>query len=114
MEKVDIMEKKTEAEKLPLRSLHDFLVEIESEWNRFRTGSLFSIIILVFMILLFIRGYLFRTLRNSLPFERLFAFLFLGLLFYTTYVSWRQYKFYEKWEKRIGLILHLEQELLGE
>jgi hypothetical protein len=109
-----MMEKREDEEKLPLRSLHDFLLEIDSEWNRFRTGSLLSFIIMLLMLLLFIRGYLTQTLRQGLPSERFFAFLFAGLLVYSTYTSWRQYNFYKRWEKRIGLILHLEQELLGD
>ena len=72
----EIQSKREDEEKLPLRSLHDFLLEIDSEWNRFRTGSLLSFIIMLLMLLLFIRGYLTQTLRHGLPSERFFAFLF--------------------------------------
>jgi hypothetical protein len=98
------MEKKER--KLPLRSLHDFLFEIYDEWNRFKTGSLLSFI---FTLLLFI-----LSLRQTLQTQKLFSLLFTVLLLYTTYSSWKQYSFYRKWEKRIGLLLHLEAELLGD
>jgi hypothetical protein len=92
--------------KLPLRSLHDFLFEIDNEWNRFRTGSMLSFIISLLLFLL--------SLRQTLQTQKLFSLLFTVLLIYTTYSSWRQFTFYRKWEKRIGLILHLEEELLGD
>jgi hypothetical protein len=98
------MEKKEK--KLPLRSLHDFLFEIDNEWNRFKTGSMLSFIISLLLLIL--------SLRQTLQTQKLLSTLFTILLLYTTYSSWRQYSFYRKWEKRIGLILHLEEELIGD
>lgn len=98
------MEKKER--KLPLRSLHDFLFEIDNEWNRFKTVSMLSFIISLLLFIL--------SLRQTLQTQKVFSTLFTVLLLYTTYSSWKQYTFYRKWEKRIGLILHLEEELLGE
>jgi len=98
------MEKKDS--KLPLRSLHDFLFEIDNEWNRFKTGSMLSFIISLLLFVL--------SLRQTFQTQKLFSLLFTVLLFYTTYSSWRQYSFYRKWERRMGLLLHLEEELLGD
>lgn len=91
---------------LPLRSLHDFLFEIDNEWNRFKTGSMLSFIISLLLFIL--------SLRQTLQTQKLFSLLFTVLLLYTTYSSWRQYSFYRKWERRMGLLLHLEEELLGD
>jgi hypothetical protein len=92
--------------KLPIRSLHDFLFEIDNEWNRFKTVSMLSFVISLLLFIL--------SLRQTLQTQKLFSTLFTILLTYTTYSSWKQYTFYRKWEKRIGLILHLEEELLGQ
>lgn len=95
-----------EEKKLPLRSLHDFLFEIDKEWNRFKTGSMLSFIFLLILFLL--------SLRQTFASRKLFNLLFTLVLLYTTYASWRQYAFYRKWERRLGLLLHLEEELLGD
>jgi hypothetical protein len=35
-------------------------------------------------------------------------------LFYSVYLAFRQYRFYQRWERRIALLLHLEEELLDQ
>ena len=83
---------------LPLRSLHDFLFEIESEWTSFRTGSLLSLISTGMLFILFIPRYLLITLRQGRPFDKMFALVFSFLLLYSSYSSWKQHKFYQKWD----------------
>ena len=95
-----------EDKKLPLRSLHDFLFDIDKEWSRFKNGSMLSF---VFMLILFL-----MSLKQTFQTMKLFNLLFTVLLFYTAYSTWRQYSFYRRWERRLGLILHLEEELLGD
>lgn len=107
-------EKEREEASLPLRSIHDFLFEIESEWSSFRTGSLLSLITTILLFLIFLPRYFLVTLRQGGPLDKLVAVTIAGLLVYSAYTSWRQHKFYQRWEKRLGLLLHLEQELLGE
>ena len=38
-------EKENQEIRYPLRSLHDFLSELDKEWDRFRTGSLIGLIV---------------------------------------------------------------------
>ena len=106
-------EKQREEAQLPLRSIHDFLFEIESEWNSFRTGSLLSLIVNILLFLLFLPRYLLVTLRQGGPFDTVIVLAIGGLLIYSAYMAWKQYKFYQRWEKRIALLIHLEEELLG-
>ncbi|RLI08880.1 hypothetical protein DRO24_00420 [Candidatus Bathyarchaeota archaeon] len=94
---------------LPLRTLHDFLLEIEGEWDRFRTGSLLSLLTTGILILLFIP----RLLREGLIWRVLTLILLVALL-YNAYLAYRQHSFYKRWEKRLGLLIHLEEELLGD
>ncbi|RJS86478.1 hypothetical protein CW701_02300 [Candidatus Bathyarchaeota archaeon] len=94
---------------LPLRTLHDFLLEIEREWDRFRTGSLLSLLTTGILITLFIP----RLLREA-PLWRLFTLILLVALLYNAYLAYRQHSFYRRWERRLGLLIHLEEELLGD
>lgn len=95
-------------EALPLRTLHDFLLEIEREWDRFRTGSLLSLLTTSILILLFIP----RFVREG-PLGRVFSLILLIALLYNAYLAYRQHSFYKRWEKRLGLLIHLEEKLLG-
>jgi hypothetical protein len=107
-------EKDSEEARLPLRGIHDFLFEIDSEWGSFRTGSLLSMVSITLLFIIFMPRYFLVTLRQGGPMDKLFAVAIAGLLIYSAYTSWKQHKFYQKWEKRLGLLLHLEKELLGE
>jgi amino acid permease len=98
---------------LPVRTLHEFLMAISDEWTRFRNGSLLSIITTILLFVLFIPRYFLLTLRQSGRFDTLIALGIISILLYNVYLSYRQHQFYQRWEKRIGLLLHLEEELLG-
>jgi hypothetical protein len=98
---------------LPIRALHDFLTEIEEEWGRFKNGSLLSIIMTILLMLMFLPRYFIVTIRQPGFPDTLIALGIVVTLLYTIYLSYRQHVFYAKWEKRIALLLHLEEELMG-
>jgi len=115
------MDKDEESEHYPLKSLHDFLSELDEEWGKFRTASLIGIVtsgvLIIFLIFRFL-GLLWRIRNLGLRFiEVLDEFIFLVLVAvfvsYEIYLLLRQYKFFAKWERRIGLLLHLEERLMG-
>ena len=108
------MSEEKKARDLPVRSLHDFLIEISNEWTRFRNGSLLSIITTIFLFVLFIPRYFLLTLVTKGRVDTLIALGIIVALLYNVYISYRQHQFYQRWEKRIGLLLHLEEEVLGE
>jgi len=100
--------------KHPVRSLHEFLFEISEAWDRFRTGSLISIIISVLFIIVLVPRLLVLHFRRGDIIE---STIYLGLvvaLAYNLWISWKQHEFYKKWEKRIGLLMATEEELLGD
>ena len=107
-----MVEEKTE-KLYPVKSLHDFLFELDKEWSKFRNGTLIGLIssgflfIVVLWLILIIR-------RLDLG---LGAFLFLvvagAFLGYSIYAMYSQYRFFNKWERRIGLLLHLEEKILA-
>lgn len=114
------MSREEEAESYPLRSLHDFLNELDREWDKFRTASLIGMVTSVALLLFFaIRflGLLIKIRRVGLiGVIDEFAFLILVAAFviYEIFLLLRQYRFFKKWERRVGLLLHLEGRLMGE
>ncbi len=99
---------------LPLRTLHDFLFEIDREWNKFRTGSMVSILTSLLLFVMFFPRFFLVTLKRGGPFEKLLAVAIIVALLYNAYLNYGQHQFYRRWEKRLGLLLHLEEEVLGE
>lgn len=98
----------------PVRSIHDFLFELNREWDKFRAGSLIGVItsgaLLVFFVLRFLR----TAIRQRALVDFIFLIIIVAFLIYSTYALFAQYRFFKRWERRIGLLLHLEEELIGE
>ncbi len=95
----------------PVRSLHDFLYELDREWTKFRNGVIISLItsgiLFVFVVL-----ELFRARRIGLGPIEILAVVFVGVLLgYAIYAMYSQFRFFSRWERRIGLLLHMEDEL---
>ncbi len=107
-------------ESYPLRSLHDFLTELNKEWDRFRTASVVGMatsgILMFFLIIRFLS--LLRAIRRFGLIGVLedLAFLILVGVFVIYEISLLigQYNFFKKWERRVGLLLHLEERLIEE
>ena len=105
-------EEKTE-KPYPVKSLHDFLFELDREWSKFRNGTLLGLVSsgFLFAVVLWLM-LIIRRLDLGLG-----AFLFLVVagvfLGYSIYAMYSQYRFFNKWERRIGLLLHLEEEILA-
>ena len=104
----------SESKLYPVKSLHDFLFELDKEWTKFRNGTLIGLsssailfIVVVFLIL--------RTRHFGLGLV-VFVLLILAaiLLAYAVYAMVAQYRFLNKWERRIGLLLHTEEQMMSE
>ncbi len=115
------MKKDKESESLPLKSLHDFLSELDKEWTKFRTAALIGIItsgmLIVFLIFRFL-NLLWRIRNLGLRFiEVLDEFVFIALVIafvsYEIYLLVGQHKFFARWERRVALLLNLEERLIG-
>ncbi len=95
----------------PVKSLHDFLTELDAEWNRFRTGSLIGLIVscvlLVFSALISL-----GALAEGKVLEFIFMIIIAVFLVYTILALYAQHRFFKRWERRIGLLLHLEENLI--
>jgi hypothetical protein len=109
-----------EKEAYPLKTLHDFLNELDNEWDRFRRAALIGIItsgILLFYLGIRILGILALLRRPNIGlFQILNDVLFLILIFafviYEILLLFGQHKFFKKWEKRVSLLLHLEESIM--
>jgi hypothetical protein len=98
----------------PVKSLHDFLFEIDKELSKFRNGTLISLISsgLLFVVVLWV---LLRIRHLGFGLVDFVLLLFAGILLgYSIYAMYSQYRFFSRWERRIGLLLHMEEELLSE
>ena len=107
------MSEKRDENKYPLRSLHDFLSELDKEWDKFRTGSLIGVIVSSALLLFSIFSLL-AALRNRAPLTFLFKIVIIASLVYTVSALLAQHRFFKRWERRIGLLLHLEEKIISE
>ena len=109
----------------PLRSLHDFLTELDKEWERFRMGAVIGIVtsglLVVFLIVRLliliarIRAIGLRLIGTLDFLQELSFFAIVSIfVFYEIYLLFRQYRFFTRWERRVGLLIHIEERLIGE
>ena len=102
----------------PLKSLHDFLTELDREWDRFRTVSIIGIVtsglLMFFLMIRFIRLIPLIKRVGLIPVldELVFLIFIAVFVIYEISLLFGQYKFFKRWERRIGLLLHLEERLM--
>ncbi|MGD0645089.1 MAG: hypothetical protein ABSA75_09310 [Candidatus Bathyarchaeia archaeon] len=104
----------TEDKHYPVKSLHDFLFELDKEWTKFRNGTLIGLTSsgILFILVVWL---LLRTRHYGLGFIDFVLLVFAGIfLGYSIYAMYSQYRFFNKWERRIGLLLHMEEQILSE
>ena len=107
------MTEKEPEQTFPIKSLHEFLSELDKEWSRFKSGSLVSIFIACALLVgSFFR--LFGPARTGLEVGDLIIFPF--AMVFIPYAIWAivtQYRFFRKWENRMRLLVRLEEELIS-
>jgi len=108
------MTEKREEKSYPVRSLHDFLFELDKEWSKFRTGSLISMVASAALLIFFVLRFLLLAIRHVDVIDIMLLTFVAILLIYSIYAMLVQYRFFNKWERRMGLLLHLEEELMKE
>ena len=114
MSKGKRMSKENSDKVYPVKSLHEFLYALDREWNKFRNGTLISLISSSFLFLVVI-WLILRARHFGLGLVDFILLLFVGVLLgYSIYAMYSQYRFFNRWERRMGLLLHIEEELLAE
>jgi len=107
-------EENKEEKQYPVRSLHDFLFELDKEWSKFRNGTLIGLAssAILFLVVIYL---VLRARHFAYGLVGFVLLIIVGvLLAYSIYAMYSQYRFLSKWERRIGLLLHMEEELLSE
>src|SRR3989304_5535703 len=100
-------------ETFPIKSLHEFLSELDKEWGKFKSASIISIltacVLLAFSIFRFSRSV-------ALGFETDYIVLFpfvIALLSYGIWMMAAQLRFLRKWERRMRVLVNLEEQLIS-
>jgi hypothetical protein len=107
------MEEENKERRLPVRILHEFLFEINEAWNGFRTGSLITMVLSGILIVVLIPRVLVLVRARDFFESLIFLTIIVGLS-YNLWNSWKQHEFYKRWERRIGVLMREEEELLGD
>ena len=103
-----------EPEKIyPVRTLHEFLSELNREWKRFKRGTLATLFFLSILLVAFIPLFI-RAIRFEWD---IFAYIFLiglgAFLIYITRAMVVQYRFFRKWGHRMEQLVSLEEKLMS-
>jgi hypothetical protein len=103
-----------EEKQYPVKSLHDFLFELDKEWTKFRNGTLIGLFSSGILFLLVV-WLLLRTRHFGLGLIDFVLLVFAGIfLGYSIYAMYSQFRFFSRWERRVGLLVHMEEEMLSE
>ena len=109
----------------PIRSLHDFLLDVEKELKKFRRMSIIGAIASLFILIILGRFIHIRFLlaspiirpgiiKGMLLFDLILIVLALTCLFYSIYALLGQNAFLKRWGERFKKLHTLEQKLLNE
>jgi Na+-driven multidrug efflux pump len=98
----------------PVRTIHDFVFEIQKEWGKFKTGALVTILTSSVLLIVFVLVFI-RTIQDGLGVSGIILELLLAaFLLYGLYLMNFQYRFFRKWEKRMNRLSLLEEKLMPE
>ena len=108
------MNEKEPEKKYPVRTLHEFLSELNREWKSFKRGTLATIILLSISLVSFVPLF-FRAIQFEWD---IFVYVFLtgiaAFLIYLTRIMVVQYRFFRKWGHRMEQLVSLEEKLMSE
>jgi hypothetical protein len=113
--KEKIMTEKETENAYPVKTLHEFLSELNREWSRFKRGSLISIFISTMLLIAFVSVFT-RLLGSGFVeiTDVIFAILLMAFLLYSIRLMIVQYRFFRKWEYRMTRLFNLEEKLMPE
>ena len=98
----------------PVKTLHEFLSELNREWSRFKRGALISIFISGMLIIALVSVFI-RSLRNGFEItDIIFTIILLAFLLYSMRLMIIQFRFFRKWEYRMTRLVSLEEKLMAD
>ncbi len=98
----------------PVRTMHEFLYQVEKETNRFKRGAVISILISALMLVVLIAVAYITMQRAFAPSGIILLAVLAGVLFYSIYLMTFQYRFFRRWENRLNRLNMLEEQLMAE
>jgi len=108
------MTKKENEDVYPVRTMHEFLYQVERETNRFKRGAVISILISALMLVLIAVVTYELSPRGFAVSGIILEAVLAGFLVYSIYLMSFQYRFFRKWEKRLNQLSALEAKLMPE
>lgn len=98
----------------PVRTMHEFLAEINQEWRKFERGAVLSLITSSILLVAFALVF-YRTIRTGFEVsDVILELLLLGFVIYSMYLMSVQYRFLRKWENRMTRLYMIERKLMPE
>ncbi len=108
------MTDKENEEVYPLRTMHEFLYQVEHETNRFKRGAVISILLSAIMLVAVVFVTYATMSRGVVASGVILMAVLAGVLVYSIYLMSFQYRFFKRWEKRMDRLNALEQKLMPE
>ena len=116
------MSDKEQSPQYPIRTLHDFLFDVQDELRRLRKVSILGIIASLTILFVLVRFTYFlanfnilgHITRRVLFFEFVFIILAIACIVYSLYTLISQHSFFKRWGNRFEQLNALEQMLLEE
>jgi hypothetical protein len=98
----------------PLRTIHEFIYQVERETNRFKRGAIISILLSAVMLVAvgFVSYY--TLSRGFVASGVILMAVLAGVLIYSIYLMSFQYRFFRTWENRLNRLNTLETKLMTE
>ncbi len=106
------MTQKDTDEVYPVRTMHEFLYQVERETNRFKRGAVISILISALMLALLALVAIETIGRGFVASGIILEVVLAGFLVYSIYLMSFQYRFFRRWEKRLDRLDALEAKLM--
>ena len=96
----------------PVRTMHEFLYQVERETNRFKRGAVISILISAIMLVLIAVVFYELIPRGFTASGIILLAVLAGFLVYSIYLMSFQYRFFRRWEKRLNVLNQIEEKLM--
>jgi cobalamin biosynthesis protein CobD/CbiB len=108
------MTQKDPEEVYPVRTMHEFLYQVEKETNRFKRGAVISIMVSALMLVVLVAVAYITVLRSFVPSGIILLAVLAGVLVYSIYLMGFQYRFFRTWENRLNRLNRIEEKLMPE
>ncbi|MCW4028970.1 MAG: hypothetical protein NWE92_04910 [Candidatus Bathyarchaeota archaeon] len=108
------MNQKDPEEVYPVRTMHEFLYQVEKETNRFKRGAVISIMVSALMLVVLVFVAYMTILRSFAASGIILLAVLAGVLVYSIYLMSFQYRFFRKWENRLNRLSMLEEKMMPE